>query len=122
MGLGELLSALFTNIIAPIAVSTATTAIQGAMAPSPPKPMPTGGPGPIGAGGAGIPAGANPGAFGSGSAVRPGSMNFAGGFTGAPPGAPSGPVGGATPTPGAGGFSSLDRVRQPGQNNFLGGI
>lgn len=48
---------------------------------------------------------ATAGVMGSGTATRPASLNFTGGFTGTPPSTPSGPQGG----PGPGGFNLLDR-------------
>lgn len=110
--------------VMPVAQTAASGAISNAMRPDAPSaaPAPTtpalqGGFNGLGAMGPGSPApGSNPGLQGSGTATRPASLNFTGGFTGSPPSVP-----GANPAAngGMGGFSTLDRARRP---QYSGGI
>lgn len=104
---GELIGEIVRQVLLPLVTNVASTAINNAMAPAPPKPQQgsgftgpmQGGPNPPGQ------------AVGGGSAVRPSAGMFAGGFTGQPPGGMSQGLSQSPVQGGQGGFNLLDRVR-----------
>lgn len=104
----ELIGELIKNVVMPLATQVGGAFINKAINP-PPRVSPGQGGGFMGLGGGPTAAGSNPALMGSGTATRPASLNFTGGFTGAPPSVPSGPA--QAPTQ-QGGFSTLERPRQ----------